>query len=99
MVSILVLLLTFRDEPLYHWHSTVQISAIVAIMSQVAQSALIVSVAATIGQAKWSRLRKKQETLEIERFDEAMRGPEGSLKLLALALIAPRSRGIEHAHT
>lgn len=68
-----------------------QISAVAAIFSQLAQSALIVSVSATIGQAKWSTLQEKRRTIDVERFDEAMRGPEGSMKMLLAAISHPRS--------
>ncbi|KAH7076855.1 hypothetical protein BKA63DRAFT_291604 [Paraphoma chrysanthemicola] len=91
MSLILALLCIYKDRPLTSWKSKIQISAVVAIFSQVAQSALIVSVSATIGQAKWSTLTSKRPTIDVERYDEAMRGPEGSIKMLVAALASPRS--------
>jgi hypothetical protein len=54
----------------------------IAALSQVAQSALLVSVSSCIGQLKWSYLRKECSTLDISRFDDASRGPQGSFMLL-----------------
>ncbi|KAH7388826.1 hypothetical protein BKA66DRAFT_414697 [Pyrenochaeta sp. MPI-SDFR-AT-0127] len=90
--AILVLLLSFKDKPLKLWSSPIQPAAIVAILSQISQSALIVSISACIGQSKWSWIRQKHHSIEIERFDEASRGPEGSLKLLSLSIWNPRTR-------
>jgi len=97
MGSVLGTLVTFKEKLLYSWKSEVQISAVVAIFSQLAQSALVVSVDACLGPAKWSFLQDKQRSFEVERFDEAMRGPEGSLEFLALILVQPRIRGFKRA--
>ncbi|KAH7363700.1 hypothetical protein BKA66DRAFT_573396 [Pyrenochaeta sp. MPI-SDFR-AT-0127] len=99
MSLILTLLCIYKDKSITSWKSTVQISAVVAIFSQLAQSALIVSVSATIGQAKWSTLQSKRRTIDVERFDEAMRGPEGSLKMLAAAISNPRSPDMKRFRT
>jgi hypothetical protein len=81
-----------KDKPLTRWHSKIQVSTIIAVLSQVAQSALIVSIAACIGQSKWVLLKDRQRIIEIQRFDEASRGPEGSLTLLALAILKLKTR-------
>ncbi|KAF2792355.1 hypothetical protein K505DRAFT_210984, partial [Melanomma pulvis-pyrius CBS 109.77] len=48
-----------------------------------AQLALLVPVASCIGQLKWLWFKAKpRKTTDLERFDMASRGPEGSLKLL-----------------
>jgi hypothetical protein len=78
----LALLVTFNGKPLRVWKSQIQITAIVSVLSQLAQSALTVSVVASIGQLRWLWLRDRQRTIIIERLDEATRGPEGSLRLL-----------------
>lgn len=51
-IAVIVLLLCqFKDKPSVRWNSKVQLSAIVAALSQVAQSALVVSDPACIGQS------------------------------------------------
>ena len=91
MSLILALLCVYKDKSITSWKSKVQISVVVAIFSQLAQSALIVSVSATIGQAKWSTIQERRSTIDVERVDEAMRGPEGSMKMLVAAISNPRS--------
>jgi len=54
------ILLIFKDKSLDTWKSKVQITAVVALFSQLAQSALIVSVSACIGQSKWTLICQKQ---------------------------------------
>jgi hypothetical protein len=81
VVLIIVLLAVFKGKLLLQWKGKVQISTIIAILSQLAQSALLVSVSACIGQLNWIWLLQRRRNIEIERFDEASRGPAGSIKL------------------
>ncbi|KAH7117632.1 hypothetical protein B0J11DRAFT_570868 [Dendryphion nanum] len=83
LITITSLLLWFRDAPVSAWKSKVQFSAIVAALAQVAQSALLVPVASCIGQMKWNLFSKTpRNTMDLEMYDMASRGPEGSVKLL-----------------
>ncbi|EMD88195.1 hypothetical protein COCC4DRAFT_33543 [Bipolaris maydis ATCC 48331] len=80
--AIITLLILYRDEPLRHWTASFSLATTIAALSQVTQSALLVSVSSCIGQLKWSYLRNERSTLDISRFEEASRGPRGSLILL-----------------
>lgn len=60
----------------------VQLSTVVAALSQAAQSSLMVPVASCIGQLKWPWLQTRQPMSYIHIFDEATRGPNGSVWLL-----------------
>jgi hypothetical protein len=80
--AIIILLILYKDEPLKKWTAEFRLATAIAALSQVAQSALLVSVSSGIGQLKWSYLRKERSTLDISRFEEASRGPQGSLMLL-----------------
>ncbi|EUC35734.1 hypothetical protein COCVIDRAFT_112406 [Bipolaris victoriae FI3] len=80
--AIIALLIVYRDEPLRNWTAGFSLATTIAALSQVAQSALLVSVSSCIGQLKWSYLRNERLTLDISRFEEASRGPRGSLMLL-----------------
>lgn len=97
--TILGILLYYKDRSLHSWHSKVQIGATVAIFSQFAQSALVVSISACIGQSKWVWIRQKQLAIEVQRFDEASRGPEGSLKLFVLGVCSPKARRLLSAQS
>lgn len=80
--AIITLLILYRDKPVKNWPVGFSLATTIAALSQVAQSALLVSVSACIGQLKWSYLRNERSTLDISRFEEASRGPRGSLMLL-----------------
>ena len=82
-LTITALLFCFRDQPVDRWKSEVQMTAIIAALSQTAQSALLVPIASCIGQLKWTWFQKKPRSLiNLEQYDQASRGPEGSMKLL-----------------
>ncbi|KAF2818990.1 hypothetical protein CC86DRAFT_375415 [Ophiobolus disseminans] len=82
LATTIVILIVFNGKPQHEWRSNVQITAIVAALAQLSQSALLVATAASIGQAKWRWLRKDRKAYDIDRFDLASRGPDGALRLL-----------------
>jgi hypothetical protein len=82
MACIVVLLSKFQNKPVSHWHSEVSITAMVASLAQVAQSALMAPVASCIGQLKWHWLQKGHRTYDVDIYDDASRGPAGSLWIL-----------------
>jgi hypothetical protein len=84
---IVVLLITYRNKRFDSWHSDIQITTIIAALSQLAQSALLVSLAACLGQLKWTWLKDERSAQDLQLFDEASRGPYGSLCLLGLGVL------------
>ncbi|KAF2635300.1 hypothetical protein P280DRAFT_473857, partial [Massarina eburnea CBS 473.64] len=92
-VSILVLLLRFRDKPLPtlpFGGVSIQLTAVLAALAQVAQSALLVPISVCIGQLKWEWFQHSKRVIDLDRFDSASRGPEGSIKLLFYLARRPR---------
>lgn len=90
LFSIVALLSRFQDRPLEEWTFEIRLATVVAALSQIAQSALLVSVSACIGQLKWEWLRKKHSASDLKRFEEASRGPQGSLMLLPTTKLLAR---------
>jgi hypothetical protein len=82
LASIIVLLAIFANKPLEKWKSKLSINTMVSALSQVAQSALAVPLASCVGQLKWIWLREHRQAADLERFDDASRGPEGSVRFL-----------------
>ncbi|KAF2022231.1 hypothetical protein BU24DRAFT_417868 [Aaosphaeria arxii CBS 175.79] len=80
--ALVVQVVWFRDRPTSEWRSSVSISALIAALSQVTQSTLLVSTSACIGQLKWIWLRSRRSMIDMERFDNASRGPNGSFWFL-----------------
>ena len=65
------------------WHSNIQITTFVAALAQVSQSALMVPTASSIAQLKWKWVTAiSRPAIDINHFDLASRGPDGSLRLL-----------------
>jgi hypothetical protein len=63
--------------------SNISPNTLIAIFAAISKAALLVAVADCIGQLKWIRFEEKSHLLkELEVYDEATRGPWGSLKLL-----------------
>jgi hypothetical protein len=82
LTAIVALVVLYRDRSLKEWTSDISLATVVAALSQVAQSSLLVSVSSCIGQLKWEWLRQKRPASDLDKFDEASRGPQGSLLLL-----------------
>jgi hypothetical protein len=82
LASLVVLLVVFQGRSLKEWTFGISLAAVVAVLSQVAQSALLVSVSSCIGQLKWDWLRSKRSASDLGKFEEASRGSQGSIMLL-----------------
>lgn len=80
--GIVALLVHYQGRPLQEWTIDIRLATVVAALSQVAQSALLVSVSSCIGQLKWDWFRKERSASDLDKFEEASRGPQGSLFLL-----------------
>ncbi|KAF1809845.1 hypothetical protein P152DRAFT_379587, partial [Eremomyces bilateralis CBS 781.70] len=80
--AIFLLLIIYQDQAFDNWDGALQLSTVVAVLSQAAQSFLAISISSCIGQSKWFLLRERNRMIELETFDEASRGPEGSLKMI-----------------
>lgn len=65
------------------WSFPTSINTVVAVLGAVNKATLAFAVSACIGQHKWNLFRTKSGKLGLfERFDEASRGPWGSLWLI-----------------
>ena len=65
------------------WHSDIQITTFVAALAQVSQSALLVPTTSSIAQLKWKWVSPvARPAIDLQQFDLASRGPDGSMRLL-----------------
>lgn len=78
----IVILLRFDGERQSKWKSSVQITTFVAALAQLSQSALLVPVSFCIRQLAWTWFRTDRCAMDVDRFDLASRGPDGSMRLL-----------------
>jgi hypothetical protein len=65
--------------------STISPNTLISVFAAISKAALLVAVADCIGQLKWIRFEQKPHLLkELDVYDEATRGPWGSLKLILM---------------
>jgi cellulose synthase/poly-beta-1,6-N-acetylglucosamine synthase-like glycosyltransferase len=83
-VLTLVLLKVFDQKPLPQFAYGITLNAIISILTAFSKSALLVAVAGAISQLKWRWYQntKGRSVLDTQLFDDASRGPWGSLILL-----------------
>ena len=95
LVALLAVFAAYVNKPLRQWDSAVTPGAVVAVLSQVGQTAAVVPVAACICQSMWLSLAHKsglgQRTEQVDRpsrlinmqnYFDGSRGPLGSLRLV-----------------
>ncbi|KAM7189030.1 Protein of unknown function (DUF3176) domain containing protein [Naviculisporaceae sp. PSN 640] len=68
--------------PLPRWPFDLSINTLVSIYMVVMKAAMLLVVADGLGQMKWTWFRRARPLSHLEIFDEASRGPWGSLQLL-----------------
>jgi hypothetical protein len=87
MAAVVGVLIGLQDEPLSKWwlaeKTGLTLNTYISILSKMAGAALILPVSEALGQLKWSWfLENSKQMWDFEIFDNASRGPWGSLLLL-----------------
>ena len=86
-----------HEKPLPQWPSGITVNALISVLSQIGQWGLMGSLAGTLGQLKWLWFaRLNRPLMDFVAFDEASKGPWGSLLLLIKGrrlFVLTRSRG------
>lgn len=83
LVAILVLLPTFENRPLASWPLPVSLNAIISVLGATSGASLAFDISACISQGKWNWFRQRNDNIMVfDRFEEASRGPWGTLRLL-----------------
>ena len=80
--AVVGILVKYDDQPLRRWPYSITLNSLLAILSAVSKSSLLIPVASGISQLKWTRFNQQRSLLDLQRFDDASRGPLGSLMLL-----------------
>jgi hypothetical protein len=83
MATIIGVLIYYRDGKLPDWPGVLTLNAFIAILSKISGAALILPVSEALGQLKWSWFQGDSKKMwDFEIFDNASRGPWGSVLLL-----------------
>lgn len=83
MAAIIGVLINLKDERLPKWPFGLTLNAYIAVLSKVAGAALLLPTSEALGQLKWSWFQGDSKKMwDFEIFDNASRGPWGSILLL-----------------
>lgn len=82
LVVIVGLLGHFHNRNMRDWTSWISINAMVSVLSQAAMSALLVPVSSCISQNAWLWFKEEHRLSDLDFFDLASRGPQGSARFL-----------------
>ncbi|KAK2694563.1 hypothetical protein QWA68_005785 [Fusarium oxysporum] len=74
---------SMRNKPYSEWPLSISINTTIAILSTACTAAMMHNVSAFIGQLKWLHFKRSLRSVyNVERFDEASRGPLGAILLI-----------------
>ncbi|KAF6825193.1 hypothetical protein CPLU01_10399 [Colletotrichum plurivorum] len=79
MVLLIALLCVIRETPLSRWTWQLEPNSVISILTTDSKTALMVPVAACLSQLKWKHVQQPQPLSHMQVFDDASRGPYGSL--------------------
>lgn len=83
LIAIAVVLKLYDGQPLPNWPLGITLNTLVAFLSTLCRAAFIVPVMEGLSQLKWNWFATGDRSLaDFQAFDDASRGPYGSLKLL-----------------
>jgi hypothetical protein len=83
LVATCIIMAWIDGRRLSIWHWAIQPNAVVSLLLVSSKAALMLSTAACLSQLKWTHFQSKPRKLkDLETFDDASRGPWGSLRLL-----------------
>lgn len=83
MGAVIVILWRMQEQPLSHWTFPININSTVAAFITAVKSLALLVVASCLGQTKWRHFGARPSKLgDFDIFDDASRGPWGSLRLL-----------------
>jgi hypothetical protein len=82
-VALAAIFASYSGKALTSWTFYFSLNTVASTLGTIGKSTLLLAVSAAIGQGKWLWFYDKQRPLiEFDTFDEASRGPLGSVKLL-----------------
>lgn len=78
-----VLLAVFNGQRVDSWTAPFTLNTFISILAQTSRTSLAFGVGSSLGQAKWNTFTTRHGNLALfEAFDEASKGPWGSLSLM-----------------
>ncbi|KAF4949626.1 hypothetical protein FSARC_13419 [Fusarium sarcochroum] len=81
-VVLVLVLIHYNEEPLPKWPLGLTLNTAIALLTTLSRTGFVLPICECISQLKWLWYRKERPLTDLQTFDEASRGPWGSLKLL-----------------
>ncbi|KAK2591151.1 hypothetical protein QQS21_011165 [Conoideocrella luteorostrata] len=85
LIFVVVILAFYRNKPRPQWPLHISINSLLSIFTAILKASLLVPVEKGICQLKWLWFRRPRALSDMEDFDNASRGPWGSLLFLLQA--------------
>ncbi|KAF6840725.1 hypothetical protein CMUS01_03822 [Colletotrichum musicola] len=83
LAALIVFLGIYDNQSLPELPSGITVNTVIALLSTIARTAFTIPVAEGLSQCKWNWFKQKPRPLrDLDLFDQASRGPWGSLSLL-----------------
>lgn len=83
LIALIILLRYYDRRPAPKWSNDLSLNTVVAIIATVCRALTVIPVSEGLSQLKWNSFARTQRPLEdLYTFDQASRGPFGSLALL-----------------
>lgn len=89
LVAIVIVIQVFNGKAPPNLHYDITLNAIIATLDTASRSMLMYAVATAISQLKWCWYSESRRLQEMHVFDDASRGPWGSMTLLYSLRIRP----------
>ncbi|KAF6816732.1 hypothetical protein CPLU01_13787 [Colletotrichum plurivorum] len=90
IIAIVIILSLHEGKPLPRWPALISVNSLVAVFTAIFKASVVMPVAEGISQLKWDWFRRPKKLSDVVLFDDASRGPWGSLLLIAKKLTRPR---------
>ncbi|CZR66586.1 uncharacterized protein PAC_16487 [Phialocephala subalpina] len=81
-VAIIIILKVYDGEPLSKLPKGITLNIVLALFTTLAKAGLMIPISEALGQLKWVWFKEERPLVDFETFDQASRGPIGSVKLL-----------------
>ncbi|KXH64407.1 hypothetical protein CSAL01_04015 [Colletotrichum salicis] len=83
LLTVTALLLAYDEKPLATWSFFLTFNTIISALGTVSRTTLAFTIGACLSQWKWNWFKRNEEfIINYDRFEEAGRGPLGSVRLL-----------------
>lgn len=83
IAGIVIILESHKNKPLPKWNFGITLNSLISILATTGQMAMTKPIVECINQLKWLWFLRREKILGFQAFDDASRGPTGSLALLA----------------